>query len=265
MARNSAWLGLVGLVVWSAVIALACANNDVPVNGGPQPPVPPGGAPIEPGPRPPLPVLEPPKELNLKSEDVGAHLEKKTYAAGLPSWLEASDDPMLAALPARAFASSGVVFSPSDESPTGETLWVHVFNDESEAMASDWVRYMASQPPTLVGVIVSHHELFGADLLPEPQVGDASVAIELFHGHSDICLYSTLLVFAQEHVLVFLFNSIEVTRATDDAAQAENGRGLPLHCNVAAAMNGLTEITAIAALISERLSMPPEGSASTGN
>ena len=258
--RGAVWLALVGLVVWSAVLTLACASDAAPEEA--EQPTTEGPTETEQQQEQSDPEL-PERVLIITSEDVGAHLEKKTYAAGLPSWLTASDDQVLAALPARAFASSGVVFSPSDESPTGETLWVHVFNHESEAAASDWMRYLASQPPTLVGVIVSHHELFGASFLPEPQVGDASVAVELFHGHSGICLYSTLLVFAQEHVLVFLFNSVEITRAMDDAAQAASGRGLPLQCNAAAAMDGLTDLNAIAALTSERLSMSPEDGAST--
>ena len=192
--------------------------------------------------------------LTLTSADAGEHLEARSYAAGLPSWLEASEDRMLSSLPGRALAVSGIVFSPSGDSPTGETLWLHVFTDESAEAASDWVKYAASQPPQLVSVIVPHHELFEARFMPAPLVGDASVAIELFHGHSGICVRSALLVFAQEGVLVFLFNSIEITSGNVGAA-VRSGGGIPSQCEVGRAANRLTDVEAIADLISERLSV----------
>jgi hypothetical protein len=197
------------------------------------------------------------RELRVTSEDVGAHLEEKSYAAGLPSWLEASEDRTLSSLPGRALASSGIAFSPSDDSPTEETLWLHVFTDQSKEAATEWVKYVASQPPQLAGVIVPHHELFDASFLPAPLVGDASVAVELFRGHSGICVRSTLLVFAQERVLVFLFNSIEITRDVVDSARTNAGGGLPAHCDAQAVAGRLTDIDAIAHLISGRLSADP--------
>ncbi len=192
--------------------------------------------------------------LTVTSEDVGAHLEPRSYAAGLPSWLEASEDRMLSSLPGRSLAVSGIAFSPSDDSPTEETLWLHVFTDETEESAADWVKYLASQPPQLASVIVPHHELFDARFLPAPVIGDASVAVELFHGHGGICVRSALLVFAQGRVLVFLFNSIEITSSTP-ASQTAQGPGItPEHCEIEQASSRLTDIDAIGQLISGRLS-----------
>ncbi|MDE2986837.1 MAG: hypothetical protein OXT70_02140 [Chloroflexota bacterium] len=210
------------------------------------------------------PVVEQPAEqtvrerqLTVTSADVGAHLEEKSYAAGLPSWLEASEDRSLSSLPGRSLTSSGIAFSPSDESPTGETFWLHVFTDQSEESAADWVKYVASQPPDLAGVIVPHHRLFASSFLPAPLVGDASVAIELYRGHAGICVRSALLVFAQGRDLVFLFTSIEIT--TDDTAPADGGGriGLPAHCDESAVDTRLTDLNAIAELISERLAADP--------
>ena len=194
------------------------------------------------------------RELIVTSEDVGAHLEERSYAAGLPSWLEESEDEVLSSLPGRALPSSGVAFSPSDESATGETFWLHVFTDRSEESAADWVKYVASQPPELAGVIVPHHRLFAARFLPAPLVGDASVAIELYRGHSGICVRSALLVFAQGRELIFLFSSIEITRDVDDSSAAAGGNGVPAHCDLGAVDGLLTDIDGIAHLLSARLS-----------
>lgn len=197
------------------------------------------------------------RQLTITSADVGGHLEERSYAAGLPSWLEASEDRSLSSLPGRSLTSSGIAFSPSDESPTGETLWLHVFTDQSEESAADWVKYVASQPPELAGVIVPHHRLFAASFLPAPLVGDASVAIELYRGHGGICVRSALLVFAQGRDLVFLFTSIEITSDVDGGTQAVTALGLPAHCDRSAVDGRLTDLDAIAGLISERLSAEP--------
>ena len=197
------------------------------------------------------------REFSISSSDVGEHLEEKSYEVGLPYWLEASDEEELAALPTRALASSGIFFSPSPESSTQETLWLHVFTDESDDSAVDWVKYVASQPESLASAIVWHHELFAARLSPAPVVGDASVSIEMFHGHGGLCLRSGLLIFAQERVLVFLFNSIDITIATDGPQPAPGDDGIPAQCAVAGAVKRLTDNDEIALLISERLSADP--------
>lgn len=196
-------------------------------------------------------------EFSVASTDVGAHLEEKSYAAGLPSLLEASEDRMLSSLPGRALASSGIHFSDSEDSPTGETLWLHVFTDQSAESAVEWVKYVASQPPALTGILVPHHELFQARFEPAPLVGDASVSIHLLHGHSGICVSSTLLVFAQTRVLILLFNSIEITGDLEQTTAADTGDGVPAHCQITAADNRLTDLEGIAQLISERIPTAP--------
>ena len=259
MAVRTAWLGLLGLAACCALVFAACGEGDgagVAEPGGPQPqaanqpdaaeqPVQPDGDTVR------------ERVLTVTSADVGAHLEPRSYAAGLPSWLEASEDRMLSSLPGRALAVSGIAFSPSDDSPTEETLWLHVFTDESAESAADWVKYVASQPPQLVSVIVPHHELFDAGFLPAPVVGDASVAIELLHGHGGICVRSVLLVFAQGHVLVFLFNSIEITSSAPSSRTAQAEGGIPQQCELPRASERLTDIEAVAHLISERLTSEP--------
>ena len=264
MARNSDWTVLVGpvvcclLAIGALVILSSCRDNNS------NPPVEPEvGQEVEQQGED-EPVVEQPAEqvvrerqLTITSADVGTHLEEKSYAAGLPSWLEASEDRTLSSLPGRSLTSSGIAFSPSGESPTGETLWLHVFTDQSEESAADWVKYVASQQPDLAGVIVPHHRLFAASFLPAPLVGDASVAIELYRGHSGICVRSALLVFAQGRDLVFLFTSIEITTDDDGSTQTGTRIGLPAHCDRSAGDQRLTDINAIARLISERLSASP--------
>lgn len=264
MAGRSDGTGPVGLVVGCLILFAvtlllsSCGDDDSTV------PVPPQVAPEVEEEEEDSVVVDQPAEqivrerqLTITSADVGAHLEEKSYAAGLPSWLEASEDRSLSSLPGRSLTSSGIAFSPSDESPTGETFWLHVFTDQSEESAADWVKYVASQPPDLAGVIVPHHRLFASSFLPAPLVGDASVAIELYRGHAGICVRSALLVFAQGRDLVFLFTSIEIT--TDDNGSAQDGAriGLPAHCDLTAVDTRLTDIDAIARLISERLSADP--------
>ena len=197
------------------------------------------------------------REFTFTSADVGAHLEEKSYEVGLPFWLEASGDETLASLPMRALASSGIFFSPTPESATQETLWLHVFTDAAVDSAVDWVKYAGSQPQALASAIVWHHDLFEIRLAPAPVVGDAAVSLELFHGHSGLCLRSGLLVFAQSGVLVFLFNSVEITSRTDGSQTATSGGGIPRQCEVERAAERLTEIEAIGHLISERLSSDP--------
>ena len=259
MAVRTAWLGLLGLVASGALVLAACGDNGDVGNPDPSGPEPQVDQQPETTDQPVQPAGDTVRErvLTVTSEDVGAHLEPRSYAAGLPSWLEASEDMMLSSLPGRALAVSGIAFSPSDDSPTEETLWLHVFTDVSEASSADWVKYLASQPPQLASVIVPHHELFDAEFLPAPVVGDASVVIELFHGHSGICVRSALLVFAQGPVLVFLFNSLEITSATAGSQTPQSDGTIPPHCEVERASDRLTDISAIAQLISDRLSTDP--------
>ena len=264
VARQSDWSRLAGplvgcLFLIAALVGLSsCDEGDGNLPAQPQSP-----AQAEQGDEEEPVALQPAqqmvreRQLTITSADVGAHLEERSYAAGLPSWLEASEDRSLSSLPGRSLTSSGIAFSPSDESPTGETFWLHVFTDQSEDSAADWVKYVASQPPDLAGVIVPHHRLFAASFLPAPLVGDASVAIELYRGHSGICVRSALLVFAQGRDLVFLFNSIEITSEADAAARPSGRIGLPAHCDLSAVDSRLTDINAIAHLISERLSADP--------
>ena len=259
MTVHRFWFGLLGLLACCALALTACGDD-----GDVTDPEPSGTElQVEEQTENPDQAAQPDGDamrervLTVTSEDVGAHLEPRSYAAGLPSWLEASEDPNLSSLPGRSLAVSGIAFSPSDDSPTEETLWLHVFSDESEESATDWVKYLASQPPQLASVIVPHHELFDARFLPSPVVGDASVAIELFHGHSGICVRSALLVFARGAVLVFLFNSIEITSATVASQTAQSAGLIPQHCEVELAANRLTDIDSIAHLISERLSTEP--------
>ena len=250
-----AWRGLFALMAGCLIAVTACGGERPGPPDQSQPPTP-----AEQQDGDGQPQSQPDGEmvrervLTVTSDDVGAHLEPRSYAAGLPSWLEAAEARELSTLPGRALAVSGIAFSPSDDSPTEETLWLHVFTDESEESAVDWVKYVGSQPPELMSIIVPHHELFAASFLPAPVVGDISIAIELYHGHGGICVRSSLLVFAQERVLVFLFNSIEITGQRPDT-QAEGA--LPAHCEVRQVASRLTDINAIAQLISERLSVDP--------
>ncbi len=177
---------------------------------------------------------------------IGRHLESTEIEVGLQFWLEASEDPIVAALPGRAEASVGVLYQPSLDSPTGETFWIHVYTDRSRDDAIDWVRHLASQPPSLARIIVPQHELFDASFREAPIVGDASVLIELHHGHSGGCWQSALLVFAQNGVIVFMKRVIEVTREGAAGSGAAS-------CDNSEAIFPLTDVNGIAHSISEQL------------
>jgi len=177
---------------------------------------------------------------------IGRHLEPTEIEVGLQFWLEASEDSLVAALPGRAEASVGVLYQPSLDSPTAETFWIHVYTDRSRDDAIEWVRHLASQPPSLARIIVPQHELFDARFREAPIVGDASVLIELHHGHSGGCWQSALLVFAQNGVIVFMKSVIEVTREG-----AAGGGGAS--CDDSAAISPLTDVKGIAEAISEQL------------
>ncbi|MCY3568347.1 MAG: hypothetical protein OXH38_06935 [Chloroflexi bacterium] len=177
---------------------------------------------------------------------IGQHLEPTEIEVGLQFWLEASEDSLVAALPGRADASVGVLYQPSLDSPTAETFWIHVYTDRSRDDAIEWVRHLASQPPSLARIIVPQHELFDARFREAPIVGDASVLIELHHGHSGGCWQSALLVFAQNGVIVFMKSVIEVTREG-----AAGGGGAS--CDDSGAISPLTDVKGIAEAISDQL------------
>ncbi|MYB23418.1 MAG: hypothetical protein F4066_03630 [Chloroflexi bacterium] len=185
--------------------------------------------------------------LEVPRHRIGRHLEPTEIEVGLQFWLEASEDSIVAALPGRAEASVGVLYQPSLDSPTGETFWIHVYTDRSREDAIEWVRHLASQPPSLARIIVPQHELFDARFREAPIVGDASVLIELHHGHSGGCWQSALLVFAQNGVIVFMKSVIEATREG-----AAGGGGAS--CADSGSISPLTDITGIAEAISEQLS-----------
>ena len=240
----------VGLVV--AALALACGDS-----GPEQPPTDNGGQ--TPASQSDQPDLQPDPEataddgytLEVPIEHVGEHLVPTEFEASVASLLEASADGVVAALPARAKASVGKLFQPSVDSPTQESFWLHVFTDQSKQEAIDWVKHLGSQEPGLARFLSPHLEVFQAQFRPVPVVGDASVSIELLHGHSNGCWQTHLLVFAQDGLIVLLRNAIEVTREDDGSAQS-SGRGVAL-CEEPGVVAPLTDIDAIARAISERL------------
>lgn len=241
----------VGAIV--AALTLACGDSE---------PVPPavenGGSDA----LPPVEVEDPPPDedpdpsgaytLEVPVEDVGEHLEPTELWAPVPLLLEASADTVVAALPARARASTGKLFEPSVDSPTEEVFWLHVISDRSRQDAIDWVKHLASQDPSIARILtVRNHEVFSAAFRPAPVVGDVSVWIELLHGHDNGCWRSDLLVFAQDGYVVLLRNGIEITREVDSAAQpVARGAGL---CTEPGAVAPLTDLNSIAHVISDRL------------
>ena len=242
LLRCNRRLGLFGALVVIALTIGACGEPEPPDGAGPN------GAQQE--------TEAESERQNGSAEDanggftlevpIGQHLESTEIEVGLQFWLEASEDPVVAALPGRAEASVGVLYQPSLDSPTGETFWIHVYTDRSRDDAIDWVRHLASQPPSLARIIVPQHELFDASFREAPIVGDASVLIELQHGHSGGCWQSALLVFAQNGVIVFMKRVIEVTREGAAGSGAAS-------CDDSEAIAPLTDVNAIAQSISEQL------------
>ena len=146
-------------------------------------------------------------------------------------------DPNLSSLPERALNSDGTLMQPSPQAETGETFWMHVFSDVSAESAAEWVRYLASLPPgTALAFINSQHQLFGSDFRSPPELGDAAMSVELLHGHEGGRWITQLVVFAQDAAIVFVKSS----RRQEFEA--------------------LTDIDAVARLISERLRAAPERS-----
>lgn len=190
--------------------------------------------------------------LEVPIEYVGEHLEPTKHDVPVDSWLEASGDQTLAALPGRARGSVGTLFQPSASSATQESFWMHVITDRSKQDAIDWIKYLASQEPGSTRFhIPRQHEVFQASFLPAPLIGDASVSIELLNGHYGGCWRTELLVFAQDGYIVMLRNGIEVTREEEEDAQPA-GRGAA-RCQEPDLVPSLTDIDTIAQAISERL------------
>lgn len=251
--RRTIGPGLLWVCAIAAALTLACGDSEpLPApteNGGTEPP-------------PPVEAEDPPPDeepdpggaytLEVPVEDVGEHLEATEFWAPVPSWLEASADPVVASLPARARASTGKLFQPSDDSPTKEVFWLHVISDRTRQDAIDWVKHLASQDPSLARILTPrNHDVFGAAFRPAPVVGDVSVWIELLHGHDNGCWRSDLLVFAQDGLVILLANGIEITREIDSAAQ-QAARGAAL-CSEPEAVAPLTDLNSIARVISDRL------------
>ena len=246
------WLiavGLIAIVVLIAASGSGCNGNGQPPDSTPQVDTPAEQSTPDP---PEQSVLEPSDgfTLDVPGEVVGEHLESTGISVPLDLLLQEADDPLVGALASRSLASEGLLYQPTMDSPTQETFWVHVITDESQQSATDWVKYLASQPPALMRFIVPHPELFSAQFRPTPVVGDTAVSIQLISGHSGGCWLSELLVFAHRNRVVFLKNAIAIT------VQDTNSGGGGL-CDETRAQSQLTNIEAIALVISEVLSTPP--------
>ncbi len=202
IANRWTWLLLVGALYAIGVVA-GCADP-VPMPGSTA-----NRQPVESAPADGLTLVV----------SVGDHLEETEFEVDLQSELEASEDAELVALPGRSKDSAGKLYSPSQNSPTEESFWIHVFTDQSMEAAIEWVRYLASQPPASARIIVpQNHDLFAAAFQGAPNVGEASVSIELLHGHSTRCWRSALLVFAQNGVIVFMKSALPIGNTCDDSA-----------------------------------------------
>ena len=136
-------IALVALVALVAVIVVSLAASAC---GDPQPP---GGSESNGDPQAAETENgnqgEPASEANggfTLEVPIGRHLEPTEIEVGLQFWLEASEDPVVGALPGRAEASVGVLYQPSLDSPTAETFWIHVYTDRSRDDAIEWVRHL---------------------------------------------------------------------------------------------------------------------------
>lgn len=260
MARRLLVVGWLGIAAMLVVVGLACSEGEPvpdPDDNGQSPP----GQEEQVTDLPEEEEAEPDEgyTLEVPIEYVGEHLEPTEIEASVDLLLEASEDATIAALPGRAKGSTGKLFQPSVDSPTQESFWLHVFTDQSPTDAIDWVEHLRSQPPELSRFLSPHLEIFQAAFLGDPAVGDASVSIELLHGHSNGCWRTNLLVFAQDGIVVLLRNAIEVTRESDDATHGATqgstqavGSGADL-CVGPDELAPLTDIVTIAKAISDRL------------
>jgi len=248
---RTAWLRLAGLLVCCLTAMTACGNGGEP--GIPAQAMSGSQAQIQTG-------VEVPQSQSADASErelgvaVGDHLVEESLQAGLAVWLERSEDTTIHALPERALGSSGLSYGHSEQSPTDEVLWIHVFTDESKGAATDWVNYVGSNPEQLVKDITPHQTVFDVRVLSLSQVGDASVSIQVFRGNDVLCIYSLLMVFAQDGVIFFLYNSMEITSSVDNSAPSGNESGIRDYCDVAVAETRLTDVDGIAADLSEQLS-----------
>jgi len=249
---RSARLRLVGLLVCCLTTFAACGNGGEPPITEQHPPGPQSQSQLQTEVPQPQSGDEREREIIVTDKDGGSHVKKYPYEASLPRWLERSEDLTIRSLPGRALRSTGISFSSSAQSPTGEDLWIHVFTDESKAAAVEWVSHVTSIPAEFAKDIAWHQPVFDVRILPLLQVGDASVTIELFRGNNVICIHSILMVFAQDAAIIFLYSSIEVTRSADSPAPSGDERGIPAHCDAAAVENRLTDVDGLAELISDQ-------------
>ena len=190
------------------------------------------------GPPPPAePILW---EVPVTADDVGDHLVDSKFSASIPALIAELGDPELSLLPARALHDDGVLFSPSPDSATTETLWIHLITDETPEQASAWVRALAVRPASVALRMTSpQHDLFDALVTGDPDVGDESVTFELLRGHSGGRWRTTVSVFAQDTAIVVI---ISPRRAEADSLLGPEPEDAQL-----------TDVEAVAALISERL------------
>lgn len=185
-----------------------------------------------------------PVELSLTAADIGGHLVDTPFRAALPGLLAEQVDEEVSDLPERArrawgaTAESGAVFSPSESSGTGETFWMHLLNDESAASAMAWVVYLGSlSAGETLSFLSPGHDLLSAEWRLPPEVGSASAAATLLHGHEGGVWRSDLVVFSFGAAVVFLRSSMEVGGDTGRVAESPP----------------LTRIDDVARLIGERL------------
>ncbi len=205
----------------------------------------------------------PVRTLEINCADVGAHLQDTEHRFPLSQQLASAGDAFLEALPGRAYPPSdyppsGLLCSNSADSLTGETFWLEVFTentspDEPPQLAAEAVAYLAEEPSRAGFILPSGQNLFRAS---SRSLGDHSVLIELYHGHSGICLLTQLAVFAQGYDLLFLRNAIEVTRESS-AAAAPAAVSFESKCDASKAARQLTDLDAVARLIAERLAAAP--------
>ncbi len=243
---------------WAAICtaiclaAAACGGGEQPAPPADPAPAAEAGAPVEPAPQPepdaPADPAPPPPapaepilwEVPISAADVGGHLVDSQFSASVPALIAELGDPELSLLPARALHDAGVVFSPSPGSSTNETLWIHLITDETPEQASAWVRALAVRPASVALRFTSpQHDLFDALATGGPDVGDESVTFELLRGHSGGRWRTTVSVFAQDTAIVFL---VSPRRSDADSLIEPEPEGARL-----------TDVDAVAALISERL------------
>lgn len=250
-SESSGRAGWAAICAAAFLAAAACGGGNQPAPPADPAPAAEEGVPVEPAPQPepaePADVGPPPApaepilwEVPISAADVGGHLVDSQFSASVPALIAELGDPELSLLPARALHDAGVVFSPSPGSATNETLWIHLITDETPEQASAWVRALAVRPASVALRFTSpQHDLFDALATGGPDVGDESVTFELLRGHSGGRWRTTVSVFAQDTAIVFL---VSPRRSDADSLIEPEPEGARL-----------TDVGAVAALISERL------------